>query len=130
MDKTHRTPELEQLLFDGIASGTPLTQLCRENGIVWRTVYKWLGDPAFEAGMARARALGFDALVDEMLEIADDSRNDWIERDGKEPQRNPESVARSRLRIGHAHAHPGAVGSAAVQPGGTRAGGRPAAFRA
>lgn len=99
MDKTHRTPELEQLLFDGIASGTPLTQLCRENGIVWRTVYKWLGDPAFEAGMARARALGFDWLVDEMLEIADDSRNDWIEREGKDPQRNPESVARSRLRI-------------------------------
>ena len=99
MDKTHRTPELEQLLLDGIASGTPLTQLCRDNGIVWRTVYKWLADPAFEAGMARARALGFDALVDEMLEIADNSRNDWIERDGKDPQRNPESVARSRLRI-------------------------------
>jgi hypothetical protein len=60
-------------------------------------------DEAFGARMAQARALGFDALVDEMIEIADDSRNDWLERkDAKAdapPQRNPENVARSRLRI-------------------------------
>jgi hypothetical protein len=100
---TRRTPSIEQALIDGISKGITLNELCREHRITRRTVNYWMEDGDFAARMARARALGFDALVDEMLEIADDGRNDWMERkDAKldaPPMRNPESVARSRLRI-------------------------------
>lgn len=98
-----RTPAIEDTIIDGISRGITLRELCRDQKIRFSTVYRWMEDDAFAARMARARALGFDALVDEMIEIADDSRNDWLERkDAKAdapPQRNPENVARSRLRI-------------------------------
>lgn len=100
---TRRTPALETALIDGISKGITLGELCREHRLGRVTVLGWMQDEDFAARMARARALGFDALVDQMLEIADDSRNDWVERkDAKldaPPLRNPESVARSRLRI-------------------------------
>ena len=100
---TRRTPALETALIDGISKGITLGELCREHRLGRVTVHGWMQDEDFAARMGRARALGFDALVDQMLEIADDSRNDWVERkDAKldaPPMRNPESVARSRLRI-------------------------------
>ena len=98
-----RTPAIEDTIVDGISRGITLRELCRDLKIGRTTVHGWMEEEAFAARMARARALGFDALVDEMIEIADDSRNDWVNRkDAKTdapPMRNPETVARSRLRI-------------------------------
>jgi hypothetical protein len=43
-------------------------------------------------------------LVDESLEIADDSSNDWIDREGFDGKKyrvfKPDSIRRSKLRIG------------------------------
>ena len=37
-------------------------------------------------------------MGDEVLEIADDGSNDWMERDGRDVE-NSEAIARSRLRV-------------------------------
>jgi len=48
--------------------------------------------------------LPLPSLMDEILEIADDSSNDWIDREGPDGKKyrlfNPDSIRRSKLRIG------------------------------
>ena len=62
-------------------------------------VFRWLGKfPSFSDQYARAREAQADAIFDEILDIADDSANDWVEREGG-PQLNGEHVQRARLRI-------------------------------
>lgn len=94
---------MEEKLLTGIAGGRTLRELCRELQVGRATVYSWMKDDDFAHRMAWARAIGFDAIAEEMLEIADDSRNDWVMRaDAEEkdpPVRNPDNIARSKLRI-------------------------------
>lgn len=56
-----------------IADGEPLRAITREDGMPqWRTVYTWLDEDAeFKARFAGARDIGFDAIAEEALEIAD-----------------------------------------------------------
>lgn len=71
----------------------------------WRTVYGWMAsDKGFAARIAHARDVGFDAIGEEALEIADDGTNDWIERENERTGRTEtvldnEHVQRSKLRI-------------------------------
>lgn len=79
----------------------------------YRTVLYWFikgdedGAPdalrRFLQNYVRAREAQQDALMDELIDIADDSRNDWISRlneHGKvEWVENPEAIARSKLRV-------------------------------
>lgn len=55
-----------------IADGEPLRVITRESGMPkWRTVYNWLEeDDEFKARFTRARDIGFDAIAEEALEIA------------------------------------------------------------
>jgi len=57
----------------------------------------------FYAQYTQARDIGLDAMADEVFEIADDGRNDWIERLSKRGEPyvalNDEAIARSRLRF-------------------------------
>lgn len=102
---TKRTPEVIERIMEGLSNGTPLRELCRQDGMpAWRTVYDWLeADKALAARFAHARDLGFDAIAEEALEIADDGTNDWMARrrqDGTvEDVVNAEHIARSKLRI-------------------------------
>lgn len=105
MAQTKRTPAVEQRIIEGLCDGVPLRELCRQNGMPsWRTVYDWIAaDPDLAARIAHARELGFDAIAEDILDIADDGTNDWIERqrnDGTtEMAINSEHVQRSKLRI-------------------------------
>jgi hypothetical protein len=66
-----------------------------------RTVYRWLLDEKHETfcrSYARARELQAEHLFEEMQEIADDGRNDWMERNGF-PMVNGEAIQRSKLRL-------------------------------
>ena len=50
----------------------------------------------------RAREAQADSLVDDILSIADDARNDWMKRNGENAtgyQENGEALRRSALRI-------------------------------
>ncbi|WP_291466660.1 terminase [Acidovorax sp.] len=70
--KSTKKPDLKSEICARIADGEPLRQICRAPGMpAWRTVYDWIeADKDFAARIARARALGFDAIAEEALEIA------------------------------------------------------------
>tara|TARA_R110000772_G_scaffold45492_11_gene104269 strand:- start:1827 stop:2153 length:327 start_codon:yes stop_codon:yes gene_type:complete len=55
-------------------------------------------DEALLKQYAQARETQADTLFDEMLDIADESTNDYMSRDGAQVV-NPETINRSRLRI-------------------------------
>ena len=73
---TKRTPEVIERLLGGIADGKTLRALCREDGMPnWRTVYDWIeADEQLAAQVARARELGFDAIAEDVFDIADGTR--------------------------------------------------------
>jgi hypothetical protein len=56
-----------------ISSGETLRAICREEDKpTWVTIYRWLeADVAFKLHFAQARELGFDAIAEEALQIAD-----------------------------------------------------------
>jgi hypothetical protein len=100
-----RTPEVEERIINGLCDGIPLRELCRQEGMPnWRTVYDWISsDEEFAARIAHARELGFDAIAEDILDIADDGTNDWVARKNAkgdtEMVLNTDHVQRSKLRI-------------------------------
>jgi hypothetical protein len=70
---TKQTPEVEERIIEGLTDGVALRVLCRQDGMPsWRTVYDWIkADEDFAARVAYARDLGFEALAEDILDIAD-----------------------------------------------------------
>ena len=71
---TKYTPEIARIICEKLSEGIPLRQICRENeGFpAWRTVYDWMWrDQELSTAIARARDIGYDALAEECLYIAD-----------------------------------------------------------
>lgn len=66
------TEELGAQICARLAVGEPLRSICRDEGMPhWTTVYDWIeADKEFALRIARARQLGFDAIAEEALEIA------------------------------------------------------------
>jgi hypothetical protein len=67
-------PLIAQKMCELLSEGVPLRQICRENeGFpAWRTVYDWMRkDPDLTAAIAHARDVGYDAMAEECLQIAD-----------------------------------------------------------
>jgi hypothetical protein len=66
-------------------------------------VFRWLASSEkLRDQYARAREAQADTLFDEILDIADDARNDWMVRRGQDDagwQANSEHIQRSRLRL-------------------------------
>jgi hypothetical protein len=101
------TPELADTICERLAMGESLRTVCKaEDMPSAATVFSWLrtkDDFLEQYEMAKQEAA--DALADEVLDIADDGTNDYMERLDKngEPtgawQLNGEHVQRSRLRI-------------------------------
>lgn len=96
--------EIAALICERIANGESLRNICEDEAMpAQSTVFKWLNDfPAFSEQYARAREAQADALFDDILGIADDGRNDWMERNFGEDVRwveNGEAIRRSTLRI-------------------------------
>tara|TARA_R110000868_G_scaffold8513_3_gene44066 strand:- start:16117 stop:16629 length:513 start_codon:yes stop_codon:yes gene_type:complete len=61
-------------MCEQLSEGIPLRQICRENeGFpAWRTVYDWMSkDPELAAAIAHARDMGWDAMFEDCLRIAD-----------------------------------------------------------
>lgn len=102
--KTTFTQEVADAILDAIADGRSLRSICADDDMpATSTVCKWLTQfPAFAEQYARAREAQADALFDEVLEIADNGRNDWMLRHGDEDAgwvANGEHLQRSRLRV-------------------------------
>jgi len=93
-------------MCEQLSEGIPLREICRQEGYpAWRTVYLWMSkDPELSAAIAHARDVGYDAMAEECLDIADNAANDWMERLDAEGrpigyQVNGDHIQRSKLRI-------------------------------
>ncbi|WP_210236257.1 terminase small subunit protein [Ochrobactrum sp. CGA5] len=100
------TQEIADLICERIADGESLRTICDDQGMPSRTtVFKWLSRfNEFADQYARAREAQADTLFDEILSIADDGRNDWMEKTNKDGEVigevfNKEAVQRSSLRV-------------------------------
>lgn len=73
MSKSTFTPEIAAEICTRLAEGEPLRAICRDAHMpAWRTVYDWIEvNEDFAARIACARKLGFDAIAEQALEIAD-----------------------------------------------------------
>ena len=68
------------------------------------TVRTWAVEDreGFSTHYTKAREIGYHVMADELMDIADDGRNDWMERRGSEDAgwvSNGEHIQRSRLRV-------------------------------
>ena len=70
--KDSYTKKIADEICRRIAGGEPLRQICRDRHMPsWQTVYQWMvRHEEFGERIARARQLGFDAIAEEALEIA------------------------------------------------------------
>ena len=99
------TEEKATAICAELAEGRSLRSVCTaEDMPCIATVFNWLKKyPQFLAQYARAKEESADALADEMLDIADDARNDWMRRNHGEDDpgwvANGEHIQRSRVRI-------------------------------
>jgi hypothetical protein len=66
-------PVIAQQICELLSEGVPLRVICRMEGMpAWRNVYFWMArDPDLSAHIARAREVGYDAIAEECLQIAD-----------------------------------------------------------
>lgn len=98
------TPEIEGEILLRIANGESLKAICSDDRLPSRETVRVrvINDADFSGRYARAREAQADSFFDECLEIADDARNDWMERRGEDDAgwvANGEHINRSRLRI-------------------------------
>lgn len=101
-------PEFSQDIFDTIceriSEGESLRDICSDEDMPSRqSVFRWLAaDDKLRYQYTRAREEQADVIFDDCLSIADDARNDWMERNGEEEagyQLNGENIQRAKLRI-------------------------------
>jgi hypothetical protein len=102
---TRYTPAIADAICKRLAEGETLRAICRSEGMPdHSTVVIWAANDAhgFYNHYARSRDIGLDVMADELLEIADDGKNDWMESNdpGNPGYRiNGEHQQRSRLRV-------------------------------
>jgi len=97
---TDYSQELVDAICESIADGVSLRSICSQGAMPSKsTVFKWLAKyHEFHDQYARARETQADTLADEILDIADDGRNDWMIRNGVAVE-NGEAIRRSQIRI-------------------------------
>lgn len=98
---TTYSPEIAGVICISLAEGLSLREICRKDEMPGlSTVFQWLAKHKdFAERYARAREAQADHMAEELLEIADDARNDWVEGENGEAVLNHEHVTRSRLRV-------------------------------
>ena len=96
--------ETANKICERLADGESLRAICLDEDMPARsTVFLWLAaNKAFSDQYAYAREAQADTIADEILDIADNSANDWMEKKGQEDAGyllNGDHVQRSKLRI-------------------------------
>jgi hypothetical protein len=97
---------LAALICARLMDGESLRTICLDEEMPARsTVHLWLAQHAqFSDQYGKAREFQADTIFDEILDIADDGSNDWMEKRGEQGENlgwkeNGEAIARSRLRV-------------------------------
>lgn len=98
------TQELADKICEELAVGKSLRTVCKgEDMPAISSVFNWFRtQPSFLEQYARAKQESADAMSEEIIDIADDGSNDWMEsnkpnNDGYDL--NGEAIQRSRLRV-------------------------------
>lgn len=100
--------EFSQEIFDTVcerlAGGESLRSISRDEKMPTNTaIFNWINkDRQLLEQYTRAREFQAEMMFDDLLDIADDARNDWMERHGKDDAgwvANGEHIQRSRLRV-------------------------------
>jgi len=103
---TKYTQELADEICSQLSDGDSMRTVCKPETMPDKaTLFRWIRTrEEFRDQYTRAKYESADALTDEMLDIADDASNDWMERHDKDDKKtgwqlNGDHVQRSRLRI-------------------------------
>ncbi len=103
---TTYSQSLSDLICARIAEGESMRSISRDDGMpCLASLFNWLRThPQFLEQYAIAKEQSTDALFEEILDIADDGTNDWMERHGEDGENtgwkiNGEALGRSRLRV-------------------------------
>ena len=66
-------PAIAKQMCEQLSEGIPLREICRQEGFpAWRTVYDWMRkDADLATAIAHARDVGYDAMAEDCLTIAD-----------------------------------------------------------
>ena len=100
------SPEIANRICEALIEGNSLRTICLANDMPSASmVCRWLAQNAeFREQYAHAREAQADTLTDEMLDIADNGVNDWMEKKNAAGEvtgveYNGDAVQRSKLRI-------------------------------
>lgn len=100
------TQEMADTICTRLADGESLRSICADDQMPYKSVVmRWLSErPQFQDQYALAREAQADAIFDEILDIVDDGRNDWLERHGDDGEEagwrvNGEHIQRAKLRV-------------------------------
>jgi hypothetical protein len=99
------TQEIADEILVRLAEGESLRAICRDLHMPDKaTVLRWLqSNEEFRDQYARARELQAEGQADELLDIADDGTNDWVNRETRDGGTirvlDGEHVQRSKLRV-------------------------------
>lgn len=97
------THKIAEAICSRLADGESLRRICCDEKMPTQSmVYRWLQHKDrddFRESYARAREQQAEAIFDEMLDIADDGSNDWMESQEGGVDYNGDAVQRSKLRI-------------------------------
>lgn len=104
--RTDYNQDIADMICERLADGESLRSICEDEAAPARsTVFRWLSlHPEFQDQYAHAREAQADTIFDDILEIADDGRNDWMEKKDSEGENigwreNGEALRRSALRV-------------------------------
>lgn len=70
---TKYTPKLADEICQRLSDGEPLRQICRDDHMpAWQKIYEWMyKDAKLSGAIAHARDVGYDAIAEDCLKIAD-----------------------------------------------------------
>jgi hypothetical protein len=97
--------EIASTICDRLAEGKSLRAICADAGMPDKaTVFRWIGrHKEFRDRYAWAREAQADDILEEILEIADDSSRDYVKKTGPDGKvswvADPDHIASCRLRI-------------------------------
>lgn len=106
---TKYNEDIDREICERLASGESLNAICRSEHIPHRVnVMRWIlatDNPIYDKfrnNYALAREVQYQNMADDILDIADNGSNDWMENNNPEDagyKVNGEALGRSRLRV-------------------------------
>lgn len=100
------TDEMAEIICMRLAEGDSLRKICSDEDMPSKTsVFRWLAkNSSFRDQYAQAKEMGCQVWAEEIIDIADDGSNDWMEQLDKDGEvagyrLNGEHVQRSKLRV-------------------------------